>query len=378
MLLGAVLPSYLVGSVAVEIRQDFPFTDAQLGGAVAISFALAAIVSPAAGRTVAWIGVRRGLILATALVTLSSLAIATVADSAAALIALMAVNGLGGGIGSPSLSTLLAHRVAAGRQGAAFGLFTSAPQVAAFVAGLALPVIAEPLGWRVTFAVPVAIGIVSLAALQMHGLPAGAGRADAGRFDRRRLPRSVPVIAASAGLVSAAGVGMRSFLVVFAISVGFQSSLAGLLLAVTGVAALASRVGFGVLSDRRPGSSLHLAAGLMGLCVLGLALMALGGDVAIVLGALLAGGIGWGWQAPLSHAVISQNPDATAVAVGMQMAGFFSGAVVGPLVVGLFAEGDNYTGAWVVCALLAAAGAAMAVLAARLVPDGGSRGHPFV
>lgn len=200
-----------------------------------------------------------GLIVATALVTVSSLAIATIVDSAAALIALMAVNGLGGGIGSPSLSTLLAHRVETGRQGRAFGLFTSAPQVAAFVAGLALPLIAEPLDWRVAFAVPVAIGVASLIALSLHGLPVRADRTDARRFDRRRLPRSVPVIAVSAGLVSAAGVGMRSFLVVFAISVGFQSSLAGLLLAVTGIAALASRVGFGVLSDRRPASSVHVA-----------------------------------------------------------------------------------------------------------------------
>jgi MFS family permease len=173
--------------------------------------------------------------------------------------------------------------------------------------------------------------------------------------------------ALAAALASAAGIGMRSFLVVFAVSVGFAHGEAGLLLAMTGLAAVVSRVGFGILGDRRPGEPLDRAAGLMLVSGFGFVLMAVGGDLAVVVGAVLAGGIGWGWQAPLSHAVVSRNPDATAAAIGLQMAGFFAGAVVGPLVLGLFAEHGSYTGAWIVCIGLSLAAAGVALVAPRLV-----------
>jgi MFS family permease len=366
LLLAAVLPQYLIGAVAVAIRSDFSLTDSELGLAVGVSFAISAVTAPMAGRTVAWIGVRRGVIVSAALIMVSALGIATIADSADALIALMAVNGLGCGIGAPCFSALIVSSVSVARHGTALGLYTSAPQIAAFLAGLALPGIAEPFDWRVAFALPVAIGGVCLAALFHY---AGAPRDANGSGDRRHhrpLP-SVRASALAAALASAAGIGMRSFLVVFAVSVGFAHGEAGLLLAMTGLAAVVSRVGFGILGDRRPGEPLDRAAGLMLVSGFGFVLMAVGGDLAVVVGAVLAGGIGWGWQAPLSHAVVSRNPDATAAAIGLQMAGFFAGAVVGPLVLGLFAEHGSYTGAWIVCIGLSLAAASVALVTPRLV-----------
>jgi predicted MFS family arabinose efflux permease len=204
-------------------------------------------------------------------------------------------------------------------------------------------------------------------ALVRQGLPARATRGRTDPADRRRLPRSVHVIALSAALASAAGIGMRSFLVVFAVSIGFASSAAGLLLAATGLVAIVSRIGFGVLGDRRPGRALHHAAALMLVCAFGFVLMAIGGDVPVIVGALLAGGLGWGWQSPVSLAVVTQNRDATAAAVGVQMSGFFAGALVGPLVLGVFAERGSYTGAWILCIALAVAAAAVVLAADRLV-----------
>jgi predicted MFS family arabinose efflux permease len=377
LLAAAVLPQYLVGSLAVQMRADFALSDTQLGAAVGISFALSALISPVAGRTVGWIGAQRGVTVAALAVAGSSVAM-MFADSAAAVLAVMAVNGLGGGLGSPSLSNVLADRVDAARHGTAFGLFTSGPQAAAVVAGLALPFIAEPLDWRLAFAVPAALAIASLIALLGHGLGRAAGRDGAPRVDRRRLPRSVRVIAISAALASAAGFGLRSFLVVFAVSVGFGSAFAGYLLAITGLLATVSRVGFGVLGDRRPGRSLHHTTALMALCVVGFVLMVVGGDAPIILGALLAGGIGWGWQSPLSLAAITQDREMTAISIGIMMAGFYAGAVIGPLMVGLFAEHSEYTKAWLVCICLVGIAAAFAMLAHRLGPrapafEGGSR-----
>jgi MFS family permease len=366
LLLAAVLPQYLIGSLAVEMRSDFRFSDAELGAAVGISFALSAVMSPAAGRAVDWIGVRRGVVVSAALVTVSSVVMGAFANSAAAVIALMAVNGFAGGIGSPAYSALLAARVAPTRHGTAFGMLTSAPQMAAFAAGLALPLVAHPLDWRAALIAPAVLGLASLVALVRLGLPASAGRSRTNSPEARGLPRWVHTIAVSAALASAAGIGMRSFLVVFAVSIGFESSAAGFLLAATGLVAIVSRMAFGVLGDRRPGRPLYRAAGLMALCAVGFVLMALGGDVPVIIGAMLAGGLGWGWQAPVSLAVVTYNRGAAAAAVGVQMAGFFAGALVGPLVLGVFAERGSYTSAWVLCIGLAGAAAAVALLADRL------------
>ncbi len=362
LLLAAALPQYLIGAVAVSIREDFAFSDAELGLAIAVSFGIAAVVTPTAGRLIERIGVLKGVRISVALLTVSMLAIATIVDDATALIACMAVIGLGGGFGSPGYSALLAAGVPPERQGTAFGLLTSAPQIAIFIAGLALPLIAEPFGWRVAFVVPVVIGVASLLAVpRARQLASRAHVAARGVLSLRR-PGPIHVMALSAGLASAGGIGMRSFLVVFVVAVGISSSDAGLLLAATGVVALASRLGFGVLGDRRPGDPLRRAGALMVVSAVGFGLMALDAHFTIILGALLAGGLGWGWAAPMNLAVIQRYRDVPAAAMGTQLSGFFSGAVVGPLLVGVRGGSGGFTEAWLLCGglALAAAGAAFA------------------
>jgi MFS family permease len=367
LLLASCLPQYLVGSLAVGIRGDFAFGDAQLGLAASVSFAMGAIASPLAGRVADRIGMRWAVGLSALFTALSSLGIVA-AGSAGAIVALMLVNGLGSGLGSPLYASLIASGVAPEKQGMAIGVLTSAPQMAAFGAGLALPAVAEPLDWRAGFLLPALLAAGCLAALLRSGhLPAGGPRRAAG--PRLRGLRSIPVIARAAARASAAVIGMRSFLVVFAVAEGFATGAAGLLLAVSGLVAVASRLGFGLLGDRRPGDALRRAALLMALTATGFALMVAGGHELIIVGALLAGGVGWGWQSPLSLAVVSRNPTATSAAIGIQMTGFFVGALVGPLVIGLLAEHGSFTTAWVLCGCLAAGAGTVALFVRRLPPD---------
>lgn len=368
LLLAGVLPQYLVASLVVEMRNDFSMSDAQLGLAIGVSFAISAVISPLAGRALGRIGIRRGVLVSAVMITISSAALATAIGSAAGVIAAMALGGLGGGIGSPSYSALLAARVGTHRHGLAFGMLTSAPQMAAFAAGLALPLIAQPLNWRAAFAIAAALALVCLIVLLRAGMPRSVPRSESVDEVPSRPHGSVWTMAGATVLASAAGIGMRSFLVVFAVSVGFSDANAGLLLAASGLLAMVSRVGFGLLGDRRPGDSLRQVAWLMLLCACGFALMALGGTAAIVAGALIAGGLGWGWQSPMSLAVVTQNRHATGAAIGIQMSGFFAGATVGPLMVGVLAEQSSYSVAWLACALLAVVGAAVAMLARHQAP----------
>jgi MFS family permease len=366
MLLAACLPQYLVPALAVGMRDDFAFTDAHLGLAASVSFGLSATIAPVAGRLVARIGPRTAVVIAATLILISSLGIAAAA-APGAVIGFMALNGAANGIGSPTFTGLVATGVPAAKQGFSFGLLTSAPQIAAFVAGLALPVIAEPLSWRAGFLLPASVSLICVSALAGGFIPRATDGAAMG--PRIRGLRPIHVIALAAALASAAVIGMRSFLVVFAVAEGFQEGAAGALMAVMGLVAIASRLGFGLLGDRRPGDALRRAAMLMALTTAGFALMVVGGDALIVAGALIAGGIGWGWQSPLSLAVVSRHPTSAGAAIGIQMSGFFVGALIGPLVIGLLAEHGSYTTAWVMCACLAAAAGTVALIVRRLPHD---------
>jgi MFS family permease len=364
LLVATVLPEYLVASLAVAMREDFAFGNTEIALAVGISFAVMAVISPLARRAIDRIGMRRGVALAIGLVALSSLAIGGLARSAEAVIALMVVNGIGGGIGSPTFSALLARSVGEDVQGTAFGVLTSAPQMSAFAGGLALPLIAVPLDWRLAFALPAALVLACWIALSRSGR-LDVAPAPVVREERHRGLRSIHAIAVATALASAGGIGMRSFLVVAAVSAGVQRGAAGLLLSATGLIAIGSRLGFGVLGDRRPGDSLRRAAGLMLLCAGGYALMALDTTLLLVAGALIAGGIGWGWQAPLSLAVVSRNREATAHAVGIQLSGFYVGALAGPLLVAFAVSQSGYPAAWLLCALLAVGAGSIALAVGR-------------
>ena len=366
LVLSTTLPQYMVGAVAVSIRQDFGFSSAELGLAVGASFGVAAVTTAAAGRVIDGIGPLAGIRISIVLLLASVLAIATVVGSAASLIICMAGVGLAAGIGSPSFAALLAGGVPYGRQGTAFGLLTSAPQLSAFMAGLALPLIADPFGWRVAFVIPVVtVGASLLAMPSLRQLPTPSA-VPTRRVISIRRPQPIHLMALAGTLASAGGIGMRSFLVVFAVAVGFSSSDAGLLLAAAGLIALVSRIAIGVLGDRRPGDALLRAGGLMLVSATGFVLMAIGAHFTIIIGALLAGGLGWGWVAPMNLAVIQRHRDAPAAAMGTQMTGFFSGALIGPLLVGILIGTGGFTEAWVLCTVFAVLAAVAAFGARRM------------
>jgi MFS family permease len=98
----------------------------------------------------------------------------------------------------------------------------------------------------------------------------------------------------------------------------------------------------------------------------GFVLMAVGAHFTIIIGALLAGGLGWGWVAPMNLAVIQRHRHAPAAAMGTQMTGFFSGALIGPLLVGILIGTGGFTEAWVLCTVFAVLAAAAALAARRM------------
>ena len=96
---------------------------------------------------------------------------------------------------------------------------------------------------------------------------------------------------------------------------------------------------------------------MLAISIVGYLLLIAGEPALIVVAALLAGAFGWAWPGGLTLAVVQRSPNAPAWAVGVLMAGLFTGAILGPLAVGILAEHERFAVAWgtcATCALLAA------------------------
>ena len=205
LVVAGVLPGFLTAAQAPRIRGDFAFGDSSVGLAVAAFYVACALTSTPSGRLVERVGAERGMRLAAALTAASALAVAAFAQSAASLIALLLLAAVGNAIAGPAVSALLKREVATHRQGLAFGAQQSGASLGALVAGLALPAVAIPFGWRWAYvgAAVLAVAAASLAPRGAWGRPPGRSArgtaADSRRCTRWRWQRPwrAPPVSAS-------------------------------------------------------------------------------------------------------------------------------------------------------------------------------------
>jgi MFS family permease len=360
---GAVLPGFLTASLATRIDGDFAFDESALGLAVAVIYVACAVASSPAGHLVERLGGRQTMRIAGAGTAVCCLGVALLVDSVPALLALLVVGGLANAMAVPAASALLDRHVPARRHNLAFGAMQAGAPFGALAAGLALPLVAIPLGWRWAFAVTAALALATAAAAP--ATPRAASLSLRRAVERPRGLSSVHALAVTAFLASAAGTGLVSFIVVYGVESDLSESAAGLLLGALSLAAAASRIVLGLATDRAGGDPLRPVAPMLLAGAGGLLLLVAGEPALVVAGALLAGGLGWAWPGALTAAVVSRAPGAPAWAVGVMMSGLFAGAVAGPLATGLLADRELFTEAWLVLAAFALLAAATVVAVSR-------------
>jgi MFS family permease len=372
-----VLPAFLTGGLAVQVRGELGFGAAALGLAVAAFFSFSALASAVMGRLVERIGAHRGMRLAALGSAASLFGVALVAASWAGLVACLALGGLANAVSHPATNLSLAREVPAERQGLSFGVKQSAIPAATLLAGLAVPTIALTFGWRWAFA-----GGAVLALAVAFLVPAGASGSVVRPFrEVRQDVRTAPLflLALGIGLGSAAATPLGAFLVESSVAAGLRVETAGLLLASGSAANIVVRVVFGRFADGMSGGRLLLVAAMLAVGIAGFGMLATGKAALILPGALLAFAAGWGWPGLFNFAVVKTSPDAPAAATGITQTGASGGAAVGPLVFGLVAQVASYGVAWLVCGATAL-GALVAILTGRRLllrdrrpaPPGGS------
>lgn len=357
----AILPVFLVGGLAVQIRTDFRLPVSSIGLFSAAYFMTAAALSTSAGRISEQIGASAALRGAATLAAVA-LGATAVAPNSLWLVLGMMIGGSASSLAQVSSNLYLATATDLTRQGLAFGIKQAAIPAATLLGGLSVPLVALTIGWRWAFAG--AAGMSILVALSIPDAPTPERIA---RHERRRPDtplKSLMVIAIAGGLGSAAANSLGAYVVDSSVAGGAAPGTAGLIAALGSAFGLSTRIGMGWLADRASGGRLRWVAGLMIAGTVGFAMLATRVSSLLVPAAVLCFAGGWGWPGLLNFSVVLRNRAAPAAATGVTQAGVYVGGSVGPLLFGVVAERASYVAAWSAASVVALL-AAGCVLGAR-------------
>lgn len=364
----AVLPAFLVGALAVQIRPDLGIGLAVIGMAPAVMFGVSGVTARLLGALVQRLGSRRGMALSALLSTLA-LAGCSVARSTMWLMVALFVAGLSNGMGHPAANMALSEVITDARLGLAFGIKQASIPAATLISGLAVPGVALVFGWRAAFGLAAILAaviavwalLVGRTSRSRHGGSAGASRLGVPR-------RALLVLALGGGLGLGSATSLGVFLVGSGVDAGLDPAMAGLLFSGTSLLGILVRIGFGWLADHRPRASLYLpvAVLLVGGSV-GYVLIALGMVPSFVVGSFIAFATGWAWPGLFQLAVVKDNRLAAASATGYVQTGTSTGSALVPLMFGFVAEATSYSAAWAVVAVLSITAAGIVFLGGRMV-----------
>jgi MFS family permease len=368
----SVIPVFLVGGLAVQISRDLHLTPATLGLAVAVYFGITALGSVPVGGLVERYGAARTGRTAVLIAAASMFGIAVGAQSLLLLLLLLAAAATANSLGQLASNASLARSVPARRQGLTFGLKQSAIPLSTMLAGVAVPTVALTLGWRWAFAI---MGALAVAVLPLVP-PDEPDRRGPEERRRERAGAGLILLGVAAALAAGAANALAAFLVDSSVARGLPEARAGLTLTLGSALCVVCRVLFGWLADRRDGGHLALVASLLALGSVGTALLGLDSTVALVVGVLVAFGLGWCWPGLLAFAVVRLRPDAPAAATSITQTGVYAGAAIGPLGFGLLASHASYPVAWLGAAVADALAALFVLLGARFAVPAGPAARP--
>jgi MFS family permease len=391
------LPIYLAAAFSTRIGAELGMTTASLGVAFAAFFLGGALASVPGGfiadRVGSSVALRAGFVTAAGCAGV----IGGLVEAPSALFAVLFVGGFGIALMDTGGARALAAAVPRDRQGLAFGVKEASVPLAALVSGAALPLLGETFGWRPAF---IGAAVISLAAgalvparidaphtrLESGSAPqpaagpvVAAGDVDPGHRQDAPLPslatRSVApatirvalvALAVAAALAGGVAASAATFLVRSAESVGLGAGAAGRLLVLASAASIAVRLGSGLLADRLTGWELRFVATLLGLGTLGLVGLASQWSLALLPGAALTLGGGWGWTGLMFLAAVRIDRLRPARAAGIVLAGLAIGGTLGPVTFGALADRAGFATAWAVGAAVMATASGVTLSVERM------------
>lgn len=358
----AIIPAFLVGALALQMGNELGFTEGSLGGAVAFFFFLAAVTSPHAGTLADRLGPQKSLRIANLLSCAAVLLIATAAYSYWVLLLFLGVGAIGLTVAGPGTKTMVARGVPIRRHGLAFGIQAGAVPLSVLLAGLSVPFIGVPFGWRWAFAAAAVVPLLGFVMAPPYQAAATSAVRAAGKS--RGLSEinygPLKMLGLTAALGSAAATTMAAFFVSAATEAGIDVATAGYLLAGASGSVVAMRILMGYVADQREAGHLQIVTALLAVSTLGYLAAATGSKILLPIGATFALGAGWAWSGLVVHTVVRAYKDAPGAATGMISGGLNVGGVIGPLFFGQIVEHVSYRVGFTMIAVSAFLGAVAA------------------
>ncbi len=363
-------PIFLAGAAIGSMGEEVGFGPGELGVLTAVFFLTAGVSSAPLGALVERLGWRTALRVNALGAGAVLLLISVVVDGVATFVGLLLVSAITYGLANPAANMALARHGSASRQGVLFGMKHAGIPSSTLIAGIAIPAIVTPLGWRTAYVVAAVLaGVVFLLVPrdEPRSHPEAEHPDDITRSDLLGR-RDLVITAVGAFLASSAPAVLASFTVAAALDAGFDNDAAGLVLAVGSFVSITSRFLNGVAIDLRPANSYRRISWL--LLVGGVVLSGLVPGVPPALFSalvIIAFGTAWSWPGLLTYTVVTRNPNRPAASTGISQAGVFFGAGGLPIVVGWLVETRGFGAAWLLTAVaVTAGGVLMGVLAHRI------------
>ncbi len=359
----SVLPVFLTGGLTVQISAELGFDPAGLGLVVALYCAVSTFAALPCGRLVERYGsgpTSRIAVLGAAAVML---VVAAFARSYVALVLILLSSAWCNVLGQLSSNLTLSRYVPASRLGLSFGIKQSAIPLATLLAGVAVPAVALTIGWRWAFVMGAGLALAALLVAPRDTV----GRAPTPKVPGERATAALSVLGIAAGLAAASSSALGIFLVASAVDQGVDPGFAGLTLTLGSVVGLTLRLAHGWAADHRTGGHIAVVAASLVLGAGGLALLAVPGTPALVIGTVLGFGLGWAWPGLLQFAVVRLNPSAPAAATSIVQTGVYGGGFIGPVGFGFLAAQYSFPVAWLVGAVTMLVAAVLMAVGRRML-----------
>jgi predicted MFS family arabinose efflux permease len=351
-----------IGVLASVLRDEFDITRAEVGRLAGLYAISGALIAPLAGRLTDRIGGRPMMIL-TAAGGSATFVVFALAPSYTWLMVMATIAGLPNGGSNPGTNRVVAALIPLTQRGTVTGVKQSGVQLGRFVAGITLPPAVAAFGLQSALLLAaVAIAGIALAipvVLPPDPSPEPAAAVSAGPA---RMPPAVWWLAGSALLMGAGAGATFAFTALFAEErLGFTNEQAGVLVAVSGLVAIVSRIVLAHMAQ----TSAHYAVPLGRLAVgaaASLVLMAAAPDLgawALWLSVATAAVTLGSWNSVAMLATMASSPiDQAGRAAGWVVGGFLTGLGVAPPLFGAIVDRyDAYEQGWLALAAAAVAAA---------------------
>ncbi len=375
-----ILPAFLTGAVAVQIREDLGLGESAIGLAIGAFFVGSAAGSTGLGRLAERLGPIIAIRLGLGVTAIADVAVAGIVGGTATLAAVLVVAGLANALVQPAINLLVVRAVAPARLGFVMALKQSGMPAAALLGGLAVPAIALTVGWRAAYLGAAFLALVPMVQLRAIRPPVEPERDGQGPTGRRagdragRVNRPSPrpdqgmvlllVMAAVGVLGGGAANIVVGYLVSGAVDAGIEPGPAGLVLTIGSALGIGSRLVHGWLADRSRLEPLGRVVGLLAAGLIGASLLAIHQPMAYVVATPIVFAGGWAWPGLFNLVVVQANRSAPAAATGITQTGVYIGSVLGPIIAGALIETSGYRAAWMLTAA-SLGGAALATVLVR-------------